>query len=226
MKQTVLIIEDEDRIAHWVKVYFEKAGFETQLATDGLTGLDMARTQSPDLLILDLMLPGMDGIEVCQTLRAESDVPIIMLTARSKSPDRVLGLDLGADDYISKPFDPEELVARARAVLRRTAKRAESAERLCLSNICLNLSDYSCQVGQQSVELSRIQFALLEVLMRRAGHPLSREQLLDAAFTDNYDVTDRTIDVHIRRLRRKIETDPANPAHIVTVFGRGYKFVE
>lgn len=226
MPQTVLIVEDEERIAHWVQAYFEKAGYETLVAQDGDTGLHLARTKFPDLLILDLMLPGMDGTQICKTLRHESDMPIIMLTAKSEESDRIMGLELGADDYVIKPFSPGELVARAKAVLRRVEGNVRQAKTLAGGNIVLNLTDYSCQVDGKTVELSKIQFNLLAVLLRNKGRAMSREQLLDAAFSDDYDGFDRTVDVHIRRLRRQVEQDPSKPRYIVTVFGVGYKFAD
>ncbi|MDM8529010.1 response regulator transcription factor [Anaerolineales bacterium HSG24] len=225
MEQTVLIVEDEERIAHWIQAYFEKEGYKTIMAQDGDTGLYLARTKYPDLVILDLMLPGMNGTELCKELRHESDVPIIMVTARSEESDRITGLELGADDYIVKPFSPGELVARAKAVLRRVEGNVRQAKILQGGNIELNLTDHTCSVEGESVKLSKIQFALLEVLMRNPGRAMTREQLLDGAFSDDLDVLDRTIDVHIRRLRRQVEANPANPRYIVTVFGIGYKFV-
>jgi len=226
MSQTILIVEDEERLAHWIRTYFEKAGFDTLLTANGKVGLALARDQRPDLIILDLMLPGMDGIEICRTLRRESAVPIIMLTARGKESDRIHGLELGADDYVVKPFSLGELVARARAVLRRAGSDLHQPDILCGGNIELDLAAHTCTVSGEAVSLSRAQFALLAALLRNSGHTLTRQQLLDSAFEDNYDVFDRTIDVHIRRLRQRVEADPKTPQHIVTVFGVGYKFVE
>ncbi len=225
MPQTILIIEDETRIAHWVREYFEQAGFRALTAADGSTGLSMAQTEKPDLIILDLMLPGMDGTEVCRSLRQDSDMPIIMLTARGKESDRILGLELGADDYVVKPFSPGELIARARAVLRRVHGETSQDETLSSGGIHLDLASYSCSVDGQPVELSRTQFSILASFMRNAGRVLSRQQILESAFDGDYSGYERTIDVHIRRLRKKIEKDPANPEYIQTVFGVGYKFV-
>jgi two-component system alkaline phosphatase synthesis response regulator PhoP len=226
MSQTVLVIEDEQQIAHWVRAYFEEAGFRALVAADGPTGLHIARAERPDLLILDLMLPGMDGLDVCRTLRRETDVPIIILTARGRETDRILGLELGADDYVVKPFSPGELVARARAVLRRAHGEVRQPEMLRGGEIVLDIVAHTCTVRGQPVELSPTQFALLEALMRNSGRALTREQLLKAAMDAIYDGYDRTVDVHIRRLRRRVEADPSQPRHIVTVFGVGYKFVE
>jgi len=226
MKQkTVLIVEDEKRIAHWVREYFTQAGFRALIASDGLSGLNMADEENPDLIILDVMLPGMDGMEVCRSLRRQSDVPIIMLTARGKETDRIRGLNLGADDYIVKPFSPGELVARAKAVLRRVHGEANQEEKLIRGNISLDVASHTCTVDEKNVELSRIQFSLLESFMRNSGRVLSRQQLLESAFDGDYSGYERTVDVHIRRLRKKVERNPANPEHILTVFGVGYKFV-
>ena len=211
-----------------MKSYFEKAGYNALAAEDGIKGLDLALGRQPDLVILDLMLPGMDGLDVCRGIRKYSNVPIIMLTAKGTELDRILGLELGADDYIVKPFSLDELVARAKAVLRRTATEydvpAEDELVISVGEIKLNPDAYICTVRDEPVDLSRIQFALLEALMRNKGRVLSRQQLLDAAFSGDYDGFERTIDVHIRRLRRRIEKDPSNPDYIMTAFGIGYKF--
>ncbi len=227
MMQTVLIVEDEKRIAHWVRSYFEKAGFTAVVTDNGRSALHLARQQKPSLIILDIMLPGMNGMDVCKEIRKESAVPIIMLTAKGQEIDRILGLELGADDYVVKPFSPNELVARARAVLRRVnGELADAPARLCSGDICLDVDAYACTINDTPVDLSRTQFDLLHALLKNKGRAMTRSQLLDAAFAGDYDGLDRTIDVHIRRLRRRIEADPANPRYIVTVFGVGYKFVE
>lgn len=223
MSLKVLIIEDEKRIAHWVQTYFERDGFETVVVGNGRIGLTLARTENPDLIILDLMLPGMDGIDICNTLRQESDVPIIMLTARDKEPERIKGLTIGADDYVTKPFSPNELVARARAVLRRV--KGKTQRQLSAGPIILNVEAHTCTINGKSIELSRTHFAILETLMRHPNQVLSRDQLLEHAVTNGLDVIDRTIDSHIRRLRQQIEPDPKNPQFIQTVYGVGYKFV-
>ncbi|KAA3663135.1 MAG: DNA-binding response regulator [Chloroflexi bacterium] len=223
MSLKVLIIEDEKRIAHWVQTYFERDGFETVVVGNGRIGLTLARTENPDLIILDLMLPGMDGIDICNTLRQESDVPIIMLTARDKEPERIKGLTIGADDYVTKPFSPNELVARARAVLRRV--KGTTQRQLSAGPIILNVEAHTCTINGKSIELRRTHFAILETLMRHPNQVLSRDQLLEHAVTNGLDVIDRTIDSHIRRLRQQIEPDPKNPQFIQTVYGVGYKFV-
>lgn len=224
--QKILIVEDEARIAHWAKSYFERAGFEVCLSDNGRDGLLKARQDKPDLVVLDLMLPELNGLDVCKALRQESNVPIIMLTAKGQPVDRILGLELGADDYVVKPFDPDELVSRARAVLRRTVGMAEETRTvLSGAGVRLDVEGHTCHVRGREVSLSRTQFALLELFLRHNGRVLTREQLLDGIFAEDFDGFDRAIDVHIRRLRRKIEENPAKPKLIVTVFGVGYKLM-
>jgi DNA-binding response OmpR family regulator len=230
MSQRILIVEDEKKIAHWVRTYFEQAGFQVMVAYDGPTGLALARSERPDLMVLDLMLPGMDGLDVCRAIRKAWDLPIIMLTARAEEVDRLIGLELGADDYVVKPFSPRELVARARAVLRRTqAGLAGGARRtgmLVHEHLKLDLDRHLCTVDDQAVVLTPSEHALLETLMTHQGSPLTRAQLLDLALGDSFGGYERTIDVHIRNLRRKLEPDPSNPRYILTVFGVGYKFAD
>lgn len=219
MSQNILIIEDDRRIANWVKVYFERAGFSAEVAYDGQAGLAAARSLAPDLIILDLMLPGIDGIEVCNILRRESDVPIIMLTAKETHSDRITGLDSGADDYIVKPFDPDEVVARARAVLRRAHKEVQQV--LTCGAISLNTTTQSVKVNERPVSLSQAQYALLSAFMRHPNQVLTRDQLISLAFNNDFDGFDRAIDNHILRLRKQL--GPGAP--IKTVYGAGYKLV-
>ena len=220
MSGKVLIIEDDARIARWVKVYFERAGFSAEVAHDGRAGLDLARDLAPDLIILDLMLPRLDGVELCNILRRESDVPIIMLTARETPAERVIGLETGADDYIVKPFDPDEVIARAEAVLRRAKGRVQQV--LTCGNITLNESTRSVTVNEHPVTLSQAQFALLATFIRHPNQVLTRDQLISLAFDDEFHGFDRAIDSQISRLRRRISRDGAQP--IQTVYGAGYKF--
>jgi two-component system alkaline phosphatase synthesis response regulator PhoP len=229
LAQRVLIVEDERSIAHWVRTYFEQAGFCVQVAYDGPTGLAMAHAERPDLMILDLMLPQMDGLDVCRAIRKEWDLPIIMLTARADEIDRLIGLELGADDYVVKPFSPRELVARARAVLRRAAASSDVQARPSILQhgpIMLDLVRQVCTVDGQPIDLTPSERAILETLMTYQGMALTRGQLLDRALGEQAHVYERTIDVHIRNLRRKLEPEPANPRFILTVFGVGYKFAE
>ena len=221
MNGTVLIIEDDARIANWVKVYFERAGFSAEVAYDGESGLALARNLAPGLIILDLMLPRLDGVELCRILRRESDVPIIMLTAREAHSERVIGLESGADDYVVKPFDPEELIARAQAVLRRVKDRVQQV--LTQGGITLNETTRSVTVDGEPVDLSQSQIALLSTFMRHPNQALTREQLISLTFNDEFDGFDRAIDSQVARLRRQISRDGRQP--IQTVYGAGYRFV-
>jgi two-component system alkaline phosphatase synthesis response regulator PhoP len=226
MPQRILIVDDTREIVHGLIAYFQQAGFETLSAYDGRAALEIARRERPDLIILDWMMPELDGLEVCRQLRRDTAIPIIMLTARVEESDTLIGLELGADDYITKPFRAREVVARARAVLRRVSGSLNPASVLRGGDICLDLDRRVLERAGQPVELTPTEFALLAALMRNSGRPLSRGQLLDAAQGDTFESYERTIDAHIKNLRRKIEPDPANPQLIVTVFGVGYKFKE
>ncbi len=221
MSGTVLIIEDDTRIANWLKVYFERAGFSTAVTHDGESGLDLARNLTPDLIILDLLLPRLDGVELCKILRRESDVPIIMLTAREAPAERIIGLGSGADDYIVKPFDPEEVIARADAVLRRVKGRVQQV--LTHDNITLNQTTRSVTVNEEPAILSQAQTALLSTFMRHPNQVLTRDQLISLSFNDDFHGFDRAIDSQIARLRKQITRDGSQP--IQTVYGAGYKFV-
>ena len=221
MSGRVLIIEDDTRIANWVRIYFERAGFSAEIAHDGQTGLHLARDLTPDLIILDLMLPRLDGVELCRILRRESEVPIIMLTARETPAERILGLDTGADDYVVKPFDPDEVVARAQAVLRRVRDRVQHV--LTQGDITLNESTRSVTVGEETVTLSQAQIALLSTFMRHPNQVLSREQLILLTFNHEFHGYDRAIDSQVARLRRQISRGGRQP--IQTVYGAGYRFV-
>ena len=219
--RTVLIVEDEPRIAHWLKVHFERAGFSAEVAGDGRSGLALARSRRPHLIVLDLMLPRLDGMQVCRVLRRESSVPIIMLTARESHADRVAGLDAGADDYVVKPFDPDEVVARAKAVLRRVDESVQPV--LTCGAITIDDTTRRATVGERPVNLSPAQFALLSAFMRHPNQVLTREQLIALAFDDDFDAYDRAIDNHVLRLRKLIASNGKQP--IRTVYGCGYRFV-
>jgi DNA-binding response OmpR family regulator len=222
----VLVVDDEQRLVSGVRKYFEQAGFDVLAAYDGPTGLSLARTENPDLVVLDLMLPGLDGMDVCRELRRDSHVPIIMLTARVDEADKVVGLELGADDYVTKPFSPRELVARARAVLRRAREMRGSpaTKTYRFGDVVFEIESRRCMIGDKAVSLTPTEFALLEVLVRHPGQVLSRVQLLEAAHLGIYDGVERTVDVHIHNLRHKLEQDPAHPRYILTAFGAGYRF--
>ena len=221
MSGTVLIVEDDRRIANWVKVYFERAGFSAEMAHDGESGLALARDLAPDLVILDLMLPRLDGVELCRILRRESDVPIIMLTAREAPAERITGLDSGADDYIIKPFDPEEVIARAEAVLRRVKGKVQQV--LTRGAITLNETTGAVTVDDEPVALSQAQMALLATFMRHPNQVLTREQLISLTFSNDFEGFDRAIDSQVARLRKQINRDGREP--IQTVYGAGYRFV-
>ena len=221
MSGTVLIVEDDRRIANWVKVYFERAGFSAEMAHDGESGLALARDLAPDLVILDLMLPRLDGVALCRILRRESDVPIVMLTAREAPAERITGLDSGADDYIIKPFDPEEVIARAEAVLRRVKGKVQQV--LTRGAITLNEATGVVTVDEEPVALSQAQMALLGTFMRHPNQVLTREQLISLTFSDEFEGFDRAIDSQIARLRKQINRDGREP--IETVYGAGYRFV-
>ena len=221
MRGTVLIIEDDTRIANWVKVYFERAGFAAEVSHDGESGLQLARDLTPDLIILDLMLPRLDGVELCKILRRESDVPIIMLTAREAPAERIGGLGSGADDYIVKPFDPDEVIARADAVLRRVKGKVQQV--LTRGAITLNETERSVTVNGEPVTLSQAQIALLATFMRHPNQVLTRDQLIALTFSDEFDGFDRAIDNQVARLRKQINRNGRQP--IQTVYGAGYRFV-
>ncbi len=221
MRGMVLIVEDDTRIANWVKVYFERAGFTAEVTHDGESGLELARSLLPDLIILDLMLPRLDGVELCRILRQESDVPLIMLTAREAQDDRIIGLESGADDYIVKPFAPEEVIARADAVLRRVKGRVQQV--LTHNNITLNETTRRATVDGAPVILSQAQIDLLSAFMRHPNQVLTRDQLIELAFNNDFEGFDRAIDNQIARLRKQIGQDRNRP--IETVYGAGYRFV-
>jgi two-component system alkaline phosphatase synthesis response regulator PhoP len=211
MGRTILVVDDE-------------AGFGVLAAGDGETALHVARAEKPDLIILDLMLPGMDGLDVCRRLRRESGVPIIMLTARVEEVDRIVGLELGADDYVTKPFSPGELVARVRATLRRADGELGQTDILRAGDVELDTGALKATVGGEPVDLTPTEFQLLATLVRQPGRIFKREQLLQAIHGVTFDGYDRSVDSHVKNLRRKIEEDPRRPRYIETVYGVGYRF--
>jgi DNA-binding response OmpR family regulator len=231
-KMKVLIIDDEPNIVEGVRKYFEQAGFEVLAAYDGQSGLTIALDYEIDLVVLDLMLPGINGLDVCRELRKKSDVPIIMLTARVEEPDKLIGLELGADDYITKPFSPRELVARARTVLRRVhpvnlnmkATEASPDEVYRFPDFVFDAGAHHCIIGKRIEPLTPTEFELLHTLVLNRRRVLTRNQLLEAAGLGAFEGVEKTIDVHMHNLRRKIEPDPAQPRYIITVYGVGYRF--
>jgi two-component system alkaline phosphatase synthesis response regulator PhoP len=226
MPQLILVIEDEPRIARLAQDYLEQAGFRTLAAVDGSQGLAIARREKPDLVVLDLNLPGMDGLDVARALRRDGGSPIIMLTARSEEADRLIGLELGADDYVTKPFSPRELVLRVRAVLRRAAGDDYHPQVIRAADLEIDLGGHRVVRHGEPVSLSRTEFNLLAALARYPGQTFTREQLLDHLHGYSGAGFDRSIDAHIKNLRKKLEPDPANPVYILTVYGIGYQFAD
>ena len=223
---TILVVDDEQSILNIVSAYLQAEGYTVHTATDGPGGLKAARAFKPDLIVLDIMLPGMDGIEVLQHLRRESDVYVIMLTAKAEETDKVIGLSVGADDYLTKPFSARELVARVKAALRRYGQSGVIVENNILSFRRLRIDVGARQVWKddQSIDLTTIEFDLLHALAEHRGRVLSREQLLERVWGHDFYGEDRVVDVHLGHVRKKVETDPTNPELIVTVRGVGYRF--
>jgi two-component system alkaline phosphatase synthesis response regulator PhoP len=221
----VLVVDDDAKTVELVRLYLNRDGYRVFTASDGIEALRLAREGHPDLIVLDVMLPGVDGLAVCRTLRAESDVPIIMLTARTTDQDKLDGLDLGADDYVTKPFSPRELAARVRAILRRLPGERGPDEIKC-GEIAVNFVKHEAFRQGKPLNLTIIEFKLLGVLAREPGRVFSRAELIEKALGYDFEGFDRTIDVHILNLRRKLEPDPKKPRYIKTVYGAGYKLAE
>jgi DNA-binding response OmpR family regulator len=226
MSKTILVVDDEPEIVRFVRAYLEDVGYRVVTAGDGQKALFVARHEKPDLVILDLMMPGMDGWDFIRRYRQERDTPVIMLTARVEEEDQVLGLELGADDYVVKPFSPRSLVARVRAVLRRAQGEPTRSAVLRSGGVVLDREARTVTVGGREVNLTPTEFGLLEVLMTTPSRVFTRAELLDRVMGDEADVFERTIDAHIKNLRRKIEPNPARPRYIITVRGAGYQFNE
>lgn len=227
MDHRILIVEDDAKTAELVRLYLEKEGYQVKTAASGRQAIDLARQKEFDLIVLDLMLPEMDGLDVCRILRAESDIPIIMLTAKTTEADKLRGLDLGADDYILKPFSPRELLARLRAVLRRSGSKQEDRHaHLQIGTVSVDLVRHEVRVEEELIYLTPKEFRVLEILIREPGRVFSRADLLERAFGFAYEGLERTVDVHIMNLRRKIEPDPKQPIYIQTAYGVGYKLAE
>ena len=229
-KAKILVVEDEENILEAVRYSLEGQGYDTLTATDGVTGLSLTRTERPDLVILDVMLPGMDGLEVCRAIRREHDMPVLILTARVEEIDRIVGLELGADDYITKPFSMRELMARVKAHIRRYRKSergsaADTANGLLVSgNLEVDIAGHRVRLNGRELDLRPREFRLLTLFMQRIGRALTRDQVLETLWSQDYIGDARTVDVHVRWLREKIEDDPGRPTRIVTVRGVGYRF--
>jgi DNA-binding response OmpR family regulator len=224
-KCKILVVDDDRNIVDLVRLYLERDGYRVLIAYDGLEALKLARQRRPDLIVLDLLLPEVDGLDVCRILQTESKVPIIMLTARTTEEDKLIGLELGADDYVTKPFSPRELVARVRTVLRRVGKEApQGPTEMRFTDLVIDRRSHEVRVRGEVVSLTPTEFRLLEVLAGEPGRALTRLELLDRVFGYDFEGFERTIDVHVKNLRKKIERDPRQPTYVQTVYGVGYKF--
>jgi len=221
----VLLVDDEEPIRESLPYTLRREGYEVSTAADGITALELWRERSPDIILLDLMLPGLDGTEVCRRIRAQSDVPILMLTAKDSEIDKVVGLELGADDYITKPFSTRELMARMKAVMRRVPSEASPKRNVLeAGHVCVDLDRHEVYVNGTLVDLSPKEFRLLHSLVANQGRVLTRDELIESGWGNEFMGDLKTLDVHIRWLREKIEEDPSSPKHIITVRGVGYRF--
>lgn len=226
LNDPILIIEDDRNTATLIATYLEREGFATQMVHDGNQALELARLQKPGFVILDIMLPQVDGWEICRELRKHSDVPILMLTAREEEIDRVLGLSLGADDYVVKPFSPRELVERVKAILRRTTRRPQPVSQFSHAGLTLDVDKRRVTLDEQPVDLTTVEYKLLQALMSAPGRAFSRDDLLSHIYERGETVVDRVVDVHIGHLRQKLSDNPSEPRYIETVRGFGYRFAE
>lgn len=226
MTAKIMVVDDEQKMVKLVRTYLEGAGFRVVVAYDGQEALAVFRHEQPDLVVLDLLLPEIDGLDVARTIRRASNVPIIMLTARAEETDRLIGLELGADDYVVKPFSPRELVARVRAVLRRVGAGPAQPQLITAGALALDLGRREARLAGQPIPLTTAQFDLLTVLAQHPGQVFSRMQLLDAVQGEAFEGYERTVDAHIKNLRRALGDDPRDPRYILTVRGVGYKFAE
>ncbi|GJM42496.1 MAG: DNA-binding response regulator [Ardenticatenaceae bacterium] len=224
MSKTILVVDDEVRLVNLVKAYLEQGGFRVVTAKNGREALFIARQEKPDLILLDIMMPEMDGREFLRIHRQERPTPIILLTARVEEDDKIIGLELGADDYITKPFSPRELVARIRAVLRRGSQPVANATRLRVAGVLLDLERFLVEIDGVRIDLTRSEFDLLAILMGSPGRAFSRLDLLDKLQGTSFEGSERTVDVHIKNLRAKIEPSPRKPRYVETVYGVGYRF--
>lgn len=223
-KERILVVDDERNIVELLKFNLEKEGYDVLAAFDGIDAVKLARDEKPDLIILDIMLPGQGGLEVCRQLRKETKTPIIMATAKGEEIDKILGLELGADDYVTKPFSPRELLARVKAILRRTSVRPEDQNEIVIKDVNINLVKHEVKVRGELVDLKPKEFELLKLLITNTGKVFTRDFLLEQLWGYDYLGDTRTVDVHVRRIRQKVEEDPASPRFLKTVHGIGYKF--
>jgi DNA-binding response OmpR family regulator len=224
--KTILVVEDELKIARLVRDYLEQAGYSVLTAPDGESGLALWRSHGPDLVVLDLGLPGTDGFDIARAMRRESMVPIIMLTARTDETDKIVGLELGADDYVTKPFSPRELVARVRALLRRADGGESASETIRAADVEIDVPKMRVTVGERTVDLTPTEFEILKTLAASPGRIFTRGQLLDVLHGISFESYERAIDAHIKNLRRKLEPVPGSPRYVLTVYGVGYRFAD
>lgn len=224
-KRRILVVDDDRKIVDLVRLYLERDGYRVFVASDGLEALKLTRQKRPDLIILDLLLPEVDGLDVCRILRNKSDVPIVMLTAKTTEEDKLVGLELGADDYVTKPFSPRELVARVRAVLRRVGKHTSKGPmEMRFAGLVIDRRCHEVRVRGEAISLTPTEFRLLEVLAGEPGRAFSRLELLDRVLGYDFEGFERTVDVHVKNLRKKIEVHPKQPTYVKTVYGVGYRF--
>jgi DNA-binding response OmpR family regulator len=222
----ILVADDDPKHAQLIRLFLERDGHQVLTVGDGRAALDQARARRPDVLVLDIMMPLVDGLDVCRILRAESDVAILLVTARSSENDMLLGLDIGADDYLTKPVSPRELTARVRALLRRTRSAGNAAETLRVGGLEIDAGRFEVRVDGIPVSLTAKEFGIVELLAGAPGRVFTRGQIIDKTFGFEHDVSERTVDAHVVNLRRKIEQDPADPRYVQTVYGRGYRMAE
>jgi DNA-binding response OmpR family regulator len=224
--KTILVVDDEPKIVQLARDYLEHAGFAVVTAPDGRSALDEVRHRRPDLVVLDLGLPQLDGLDVTRSIRRDSNLPIVMLTARDDEVDKLVGLELGADDYLTKPFSPRELVARVKAVLRRTERPAEPGDVIRAGDLTLDVPRMRAELGGRPVDLTATEFQLLATLAAQPGRIFTRSQLLDAVHGVAFESYERAIDTHVKNIRRKLEPDPREPRYLLTVYGVGYRFAD
>ena len=223
-QNSVLLVDDDPKIAKFLRSYFEAEGFSVFTASDGMMALQMYRDLKPDILVLDLMLPKVTGLDVCRQIRKESDTPILMLTARDDETDRLIGLELGADDYVVKPFSPREVVARVKAILRRTQKTQEKTESFRIGHFIIDSEGYTVSMDGTVLDLTPTEYKIFELLATHPGHAFTRIQMVEQIQGVAFEGYERTIDAHIKNLRHKINDNPKDPCIILTVYGVGYKF--
>lgn len=222
----ILVADDDPKHAQLIRLYLEREGHQVLTVGDGRAALDQARARRPDLIVLDIMMPFVDGLDVCRILRAESNVAILLVTARSSENDMLLGLDIGADDYLAKPVSPRELTARVRALLRRVGAPDARSSSLRVGDLEIDAGRFEVRVHGEPVNLTAKEFGIVELLAREPGRVFTRGQIIDKTFGFEHDVSERTVDAHVVNLRRKIESNPAEPRYVQTVYGRGYRMAE